>query len=135
MQPLGRRPEFGQECQSLRLLPCLPFQNGQKGQSSPCGKPSPSSCGQPRFPWLTATCLTPCCWKKSCNSCCTFGLVVTSVATQRFRIGSAPSCRITPAAIFVVVLSSGPYRATVPMGYSGGFGGLRCFSSYSSRAA
>jgi hypothetical protein len=27
---------------------------------------------------------------------------------------------ITPAAILVVVLSSGPYKATVPMGYSGG---------------
>src|SRR5262249_49502672 len=35
----------------------------------------------------------------------------------RFRIGSAPSRRITPAAILVVVLSSGPYRATVPRGY------------------
>src|SRR5262245_48243601 len=105
--------------QSLRLLPCLPFQNGQKGQSSPWGKSSPSSCGQPMFPWLSATDLTPYWRKKSFISCWTFGLVVTSVATQRFMIGSAPSCRITPAAIFVVVLSSGPYRATVPRGYCG----------------
>src|SRR5262249_23911296 len=107
-------------CQSFRLLPCLPFQNGQKGQSSPCGKSSPSSCGQPMLPWLIATDLTPCWRKKSFISCCTFGFVVTSVATQRFRIGSSPSWRITPAAIFVVVLSSGPYVATVPMGYCGG---------------
>src|SRR5262245_37535556 len=99
--------------QSLRLLPCLPFQKGQKGKSSP------SSCGQPRFPWLSATCLTPCWRKKSFNSCWTFGLVVTSVATHRFRIGSAPSCGITPAAIFVVVLSLGPYISTVPRGYCG----------------
>src|SRR5262245_44466931 len=62
--------------------PCLPFQNGQKGQSSPCGKSSPCSCGQPRFPWLSASCLTPCWRKKSCNSCRTFGFVVTSVVTQ-----------------------------------------------------
>src|SRR5262249_53075003 len=109
----------GHEHQSFRLLPCFPFQNGQKGQASPCGKSSPSSCGQPRLPSVIATCLTPCWRKKSFNSCCTFGFVVTSVATQRIRIGSAPSCRITPAAIFVVVLSSGPYMATVPMGYCG----------------
>src|SRR5262249_35575716 len=109
----------GHAPQSLRLLPCFPFQNGQKGQSSPCGKSSPSSCGQPMFPWLIATDLTPYRRKKSFISCWTFGLVVTSVATHRFRIGSAPSCRITPAAIFVVVLSSGPYVATVPMGYCG----------------
>src|SRR6516225_424540 len=38
-------------------------------------------------------------------------------------IGSAPSRRTTPAAIFVVVLSSGPYIATVPTGYCGGVGG------------
>src|SRR5262249_52489705 len=107
------------ERQSLRLLPCLLFQNGQKGQSSPCGKSSLSSCGQPMLLSVIATCLTPCWRKKSCNSCWTFGLVVTSVATQRFRIGSAFSFRITPAAIFVVVLSSGPYRATVPRGYCG----------------
>src|SRR5215472_6402458 len=109
MQPLGSRPEVGHEHQSLRLLPCLPFQNGQKGQSSPCGKSSPSSCGQPMLPPVIATCLTPCWRKKSFISCCTFGLVVTSVATHRFMIGPAPSCRITPAASFVVVLSSGPY--------------------------
>ena len=46
--------------QNLRLLPCLPAQNGQKGQSSPSGKSSPSSCGQPMFPSLVATDLTPC---------------------------------------------------------------------------
>src|SRR5262245_20912516 len=103
----------------LALLPCLPFQNGQKGQSSPWGKSSPSSCGQPMLPSVTATDLTPCWRKKSFISCCTFGLVVTSVATQRLMIGSAPSCRITPAAIFVVVLSSGPYMASVPMAYCG----------------
>src|SRR5262249_42042863 len=119
MQPLGRRPEFGHARQSLRLLPCLPCQNGQKGQSSPCGKSSPSSCGQPTFPWLSATDLTPCRRKKSFISCCTFGLVVTSVTTHRLMIGSAPSRRITPAPIFVVVLSSGPYVASVPMGYCG----------------
>src|SRR5262245_41899998 len=39
-------------------------------------------------------CLTPCRRKKSFISCWTFGLVVTSVITHRFRIGSAPSCRI-----------------------------------------
>src|SRR5215472_17506510 len=66
------------------------------------------------LPWVIATCLTPCWRKKSFISCCTFGLVVTSVATQRFMIGSAPSCRMTPAAIFVVVWSPGPYKATVP---------------------
>jgi hypothetical protein len=39
-------------------------------------------------------------------------------------VGAA--CRITPAAIFMVVLSSGPYRATVPMGYRRhDFGGLQ----------
>ena len=53
--------------QSCRLLPCFPFQNGQKGQSSPCGKSSPSSCGQPMFPSVIATDLTPCCWKKLPN--------------------------------------------------------------------
>src|SRR5262249_7412937 len=74
------------------------------------------------LPWVIATCLTPCWRKKSFISCCTFGLVVTSVATQRFMIGSAPSYRITPAAIFVVVLSSGPYRATVAMRGCGGRG-------------
>ena len=84
-------------------LPCLPLQNGQKGQSPPWGKSSPYSCGQPRLPSVIATCLTPCRRKKSFNSCRTFGLVVTSVDTQRFMIGSAPLCRITPAAIFVVV--------------------------------
>src|SRR5262249_40568849 len=104
----------------LALLPCFPFQNGQKGQSSPWGKSLPSSCGQPMFPWLIATDLTPCWRKNSFISCWTFGLVVTSVATQRFMMGSAPSRRITPAAILVVVVSSGPYMATVPMGYCGG---------------
>src|SRR5262249_28056564 len=34
----------------LARLPCCPLQNGQKGQSSPCGKSSPSSCGQPMLP-------------------------------------------------------------------------------------
>jgi hypothetical protein len=38
---------------------------------------------------------------------------------KRPQVREAPSCRITPAAIFVVVLSSGPYRATVPMRYCG----------------
>src|SRR5262249_43435408 len=90
---------------SCRLLPCFPFQNGQKGQSSPIGKSSPSSCGHPMFPWLIATCWTPCWRKKSCNSCCTFGFVVTSVATHRIKTGSAPSCEMTAAAIFVVILS------------------------------
>src|SRR5205807_8544898 len=89
---------------SLALLPCFPFQNGQNGQSSPWGKSGPSSCGQPIFPWLIATCLTACWRKKSFNSCCTFTLVVTSVATHRWMIVSARSWRITPAAIFVVVL-------------------------------
>src|SRR5262249_22234793 len=107
------------EGHSLLLFPCFPFQNGQKGQSSPCGKSSPSSCGQPMLPSVIATCLTPCWRKKSFNSCCTFGFVVTSVATQRIRIGSAPSCRITPAAIFVVVLVAGRYMGRVPMGYCG----------------
>src|SRR5205823_4628277 len=81
---------------------------------------------------LIATDLTPCWMKNSFISFWTFGLVVTSVATQRLMIVLAPSCRITPAAILVVVLSSGPYRATVPIGNSGG---LRCFISYSSMAA
>src|SRR5262249_19217364 len=108
-----------QEHQSFRFLPCFPRQDGQKGQSSPWGKSSPSSCGQPRLPSVIATCLTPCRRKKSFNSCCTFGLVVTSAATHCFRIGSAPSRRMTAAAIFVVVWSSGPYRATVPRGYGG----------------
>src|SRR5262249_60728143 len=90
-------------------LPCFPFQNGQNGQSSPCGKSRPSSCGQPKLPSLIATDLTPCRRKKSFISCWTFGLVVTSVATHRLMIASAPSWRITPAAILVVVWSSGPY--------------------------
>src|SRR5262249_6925449 len=67
---------LGHASQSLRLLPCVPFQNGQKGQSSPWGKSSPSSCGQPRLPSVIATCLTPCWRKQSFISCCTFGLVV-----------------------------------------------------------
>src|SRR5262249_17940886 len=94
-----------------------PFQNGQKGQSSPAGKSSPPSWGQPMFPWLIATCRTPWRRKDSFNACWTFGLVVTSVATHRFMIGSAPSPTLTPAAIFGVVLSSGPYQANVPIGY------------------
>src|SRR5262249_14412831 len=121
--------------QSLALLPCFPFQNGQNGQSSPCGKSSPSSCGQPMLPLLMATDFTPCRRKKSFISFWTFGFVVTSEATHRLIIASAPSCTITPAAILVVVLSSGPYKATVPMGYTGGLLVLRCFISYSSMAA
>ena len=50
---------------SRRLLPCLPFQKGQNGQSSPTGKSSPSSCGQPMFPSAIATDRTPCCPKNS----------------------------------------------------------------------
>src|SRR5271166_1216019 len=100
-------------------LPCFPLQNGQNGQSSPRGKSGPSSCGQPMLPWLIATCLTPCWRKKSFISCWIF-VVVTSVATHRCRIASAPSWRITPTTIFVVVLSSGPYRATVAKGYFDG---------------
>src|SRR5271157_4072634 len=94
--------------QSLRLLPCFPAQNGQKGQSSPSGKSSPSSWGQPMFPALAATALTPCSSKNSWISILTFGLVVTSVATHRLMIGSAFGDLITPAAILVVLLSSGP---------------------------
>src|SRR3954454_20830182 len=94
--------------QSLRLLPCFPAQNGQKGQSVPTRKSSPSSCGHPMFPSLTATDLTPCPAKNSFISCWTFEFVVTSVATHRRRIGSAVGDVITPAAILVVVLSSGP---------------------------
>jgi hypothetical protein len=40
----------GRSPPSRRPLPGLPFQNGQKGQSSPCGKSRPSSWGQPRLP-------------------------------------------------------------------------------------
>src|SRR5208337_689104 len=97
-----------QRPQSLRLLPCFPAQNGQKGQSSPSGKSSPSSWGQPMFPSLAATDLTPCSSKNSWISILTFGLVVTSVATHRSMIGSAFGDLITPAAILVVLLSSGP---------------------------
>src|SRR5262245_37797580 len=97
-----------QRPQSRRLLPCLPAQNGQKGQSVPSRKSSPSSCGHPMFPSLTATDLTPCPAKNSFISRCTLGFVVTSVATHRRRIGSAVGDVITPAAILVVVLSSGP---------------------------
>src|SRR5262249_56634515 len=46
----------------LALLPCFPLQNGQNGQSSPWGKSSPSSCGQPMLPSVMATDLTPC-WR------------------------------------------------------------------------
>src|SRR5271157_285914 len=94
--------------QSLRLLPCFPAQNGQKGQSSSSGKSSPSSWGQPMFPALAATDLTPCALKNSWISHLTFGLVVTSVATHRMIIGSAVGDVITPAAILVVILSLGP---------------------------
>src|SRR3954465_11590014 len=59
------------------------------------------------FPWLIATALTPCWGKNSFISRRTLGLVVTAVATQRFMIGSAPSCGVTAAAILVVCLSSG----------------------------
>src|SRR5271157_830129 len=107
--------------QSLRLLPCFPAQNGQKGQSSPSGKSSPSSWRQPMFPALAAIDLTPCSLKNSWISRLTFGLVVTSVATHRMMIGSAAGDTITPAAILVVVLASGPERATVPIGDSGRF--------------
>ena len=41
-------------------LPCLPFQNGQNGQSSPRGKSWPSSCGQPMLLSVVTTDLTPC---------------------------------------------------------------------------
>src|SRR4051794_13729265 len=51
--------------QSLRLLPCFPAQNGQKGQSSPSRKSSPSSWGQPILPSLMAIDLTPCFSKNS----------------------------------------------------------------------
>src|SRR5271157_2969505 len=97
-----------QRPQSLRLVPCFPAQNGQKGQSSPSGKSSPSSWGQPMFPSLAATDLTPCSAKNSWISILTFGLVVTSVATHRLMIGSAFGDLIAPAAILVVLLSSGP---------------------------
>src|ERR1022692_95148 len=69
------------------------------------------------LPSLIATDLTPCFLKNACISFCTFGFVVTSVATQRSMIASAVACMMTPAAIFFVLLSSGPYRATVPRGY------------------
>ncbi len=68
----------------------------------------PSSCGQPMLPELAATDLTPCCSKNLTISRWTFGFVITSVATQRRMIGWAVGDVITPAAIFVVVLSSGP---------------------------
>src|SRR5450755_3442883 len=89
------------------LLPCFPFQKGQNGQSSPTGKSSPSSCGQPMFPSLIATDLTPCSLKNSWICRWIFGLVVTSVATQRLIIALEFSAVNTPAAILVVVLSSG----------------------------
>ena len=40
-----------------------------------------------------------------------------AVPTQRSSIGSALSLFTTAATIFVVVESSGPYNAIVPMGY------------------
>jgi hypothetical protein len=52
--------------------------------------------------------LTPCRRKNSFISCCTFGFVVTPVATQRLDVGSAFSWRMTSAAVLAVVLSSGP---------------------------
>jgi WD40 repeat protein len=97
-----------QDTQNHGLLPCLPAQNGQNGQSSPNEKSSPSSCGQPMFPSLMATDLTPCCSKNSLISRWIFGLVVTSVATQRLMTASEFCDVKTPAAILVVVLSSGP---------------------------
>ena len=57
-----------------------------------------------------------------CNSCRTFGFDSHVLGTHRLIIDSAPSRRMTAAAIFVVVLSSGPYRATVPRGHCGGKG-------------
>src|SRR6188474_1370104 len=48
-----------------RALPCLPFQNGQKGQSSPIGKSSPSSCGQPMLRSVATTDRTWCLWRNS----------------------------------------------------------------------
>src|SRR5271157_2276337 len=94
--------------QSLRLLPCFPAQKGQNGQSSPTGKSSPSSCGQPMLPSLIATDVTPCSLKNSMISRWIFGLVITSVATHRLMIALEFFAVNTPAAILVVVLSSGP---------------------------
>ena len=91
--------------QNHGLLPCFPF---QKGQSSPSGKSSPSSCGQPILPELAATDLTPCIWENPIISRWIFGFVMISVAIHRWMIGSALGDVITPAAILVVVLSSGP---------------------------
>src|SRR5271157_1054172 len=45
--------------QSLRLLPCFPAQNGQKGQSSPSGKSSPSSWGAAHVPLAHGNRLDP----------------------------------------------------------------------------
>src|SRR5207247_4566630 len=52
--------DFRRLDQSLRAVPCLPFQKGQNGQSSPVGKSSPSSWGQPMLPSVATTDLTPC---------------------------------------------------------------------------
>ena len=51
---------------------------------------------------VATTDFTPCSLKKSWISRRTFGLSLTLLPTQRFRIGSAPSRRITPATILVV---------------------------------
>ena len=60
------------------------------------------------FPSLIETDLTPCSSKNSWISRWIFGLVVTSVATQRLMIALEFGPLNTPAAILVVVLSSGP---------------------------
>src|ERR1022692_1090073 len=93
---------------SFRLLPCLPFQNGQNGQSSPCGKSSPSSCGHPILRSVATTELTPYFLKNSCICRLTFGLSITLVPIHRSKIGSAPSRLMTPATILVVIWSFGP---------------------------
>ncbi len=110
--------------QSFLLLPCFPFQNGQKGQSSPCGKSSPSSGGQPMLPWLIATDLTPCSLEEILHLLLDFRVCGNGRGDPPLddRLGhhpATPSWRITPAAILVVLLSSGPYIATVPTGYFG----------------
>ena len=46
-----------------------------------------------------------------------FRIVADARADPPFKIGSAFSRLMTAATIFVVVVSSGPYKAMVPMGY------------------
>lgn len=99
---------FSANRHSTAPLPCFPFQYGQKGQSPPTGKSSPSSCGHPMFPSLATTDFTSCREKNSLISRRTFGFSWTPVPTHRSKIGSAPSEIITDATIFVVVLSSSP---------------------------